>query len=367
MYIENSSSEKIVEALNNLQLNSNEFVMINICEQAKIDLNELVLQLSKIEISFIGGVFPGIIGDGKPIPKGTIIKVLSLASAPLLFNKISSQEFKLPECLNYITKNNHGDAIILLDGLSSNISGFLSSLFNVLGNTIRYIGGGAGSLSLQPTPCLFSNHGVYQDAAIICILESSISTGVKHGWEKLSGPFVATRTDKNTILELNWENAFSVYKKIVENDCKEILSEKNFFEHAKGYPFGILKEGSEYIVRDPISVNSDGALICVGEVSENAVVDILKGSTKKLINASKDAVSSACNGNKYNNSLIIDCISRFMYLGEEYPKSIDIIKNQIESHNCSLNLEGMLTLGEISTYGRGYLEFLNKTIVVGLY
>ena len=366
MYIPEVTIEKVVSAVFTLKVREGDVVMVSLCEKAGLDLDALVHALNIIGVPFFGGIFPGIIGEGEKKENGALVKIIPAKTKPLIYRGITDKKFENPECLSQMSDDSYGDAILLVDGLSDNISSFLSSIFNLLGNRVKYIGGGAGSLSFVKQPCLFTNEGALQDAAILLLTSKTISTGVKHGWEKVSGPFVATQTSKTKIEEINWQNAFEVYKQVVEEDSQQTLTVENFFDIAKGYPFGIKRAESEYVVRDPISTDEDGSLLCVGEVSENVVIDILKGSTENLIEAAHEAVEIATKDADFSQTFIVDCISRALFLDDDYSRSLDLIKEHIDEQKEGVSVEGMLTIGEISTYGRGYLEFLNKTIVVGL-
>ena len=140
-----------------------------------------------------------------------------------------------------------------------------------------------------------------------------------------------------------------------------------FFDIAKAYPFGLLSEGSEDIVRDPISTNDKGALICVGEVPENSVLNILKGEEKTLLEASREAALKALQELDSPNvtPLLVDCISRSLFLGKNFPKELMEIKKLLGEKDLP-KAAGVLSLGEISSCGDGFLEFFNKTIVLGL-
>lgn len=191
--------------------------------------------------------------------------------------------------------------------------------------------------------------------------------GVRHGWKKLVGPIVATRTSQNTIFELNWTNAFEVYKEAIEEDSEQEIRSDNFFSIAKGYPFGIYKENQEDIVRDPISVDENGSLICVGEVPENTVLYILKGERNDLIASAQQATQDTLQAPsiKINHLLVFDCISRTLFLEDRFPEELQAIDNQLKLRDLKATPYGVLSLGEISSYGEGLLEFFNKTIVVG--
>ena len=66
-------------------------------------------------------------------------------------------------------------------------------------------------------------------------------------------------------------------------------------------------------------------------------------------------------------SIIIDCISRTLFLEEEFPKELAAITEAMPNSDGKETLpQGVLSLGEISSGGDGYLEFYNKTLVVGI-
>ena len=49
------------------------------------------------------------------------------------------------------------------------------------------------------------------------------------------------------------------------------------------------KEGTEGVVREPITIEEDGSLICLGDIPENSVMYILKGERAALIDSARDA------------------------------------------------------------------------------
>ena len=66
-------------------------------------------------------------------------------------------------------------------------------------------------------------------------------------------------------------------------------------------------------------------------------------------------------------AIIIDCISRILFLEDEFQIELNEIIKVLRAKHNNISISGALTLGEISSYGKGYLEFYNKTCVVGLF
>lgn len=372
MYLENPEINELLQATNELEIQSGESLFLMFGEKQVIDFHSLQSELTSLNIDFFGGIFPGIIYRNLQSNQGCILLKLKTLHPPILIQGLETPDFDLPDFPSLDSEETNKKTVLtLVDGLTSNIATFLSEIHNVLGNTVNFIGGGAGSLSLVQRPCVFTNQGLFQDAAIVCFLDYQSKMGVRHGWQQLEGPIVATRTDKNIIHELNWQNAFEVYSSVVNADSTTSIGTENFFDIAKGYPFGIFKEDSENIVRDPISVDENGALICVGEVPENTVLYILKGDREALIASARKAVEDTLtptdDSSEIVDTLIVDCISRTLFLEEGFSEELKVVLDSVHQKHPNINPSGVLTLGEISSYGEGFLEFFNKTIVVGTF
>jgi len=367
MFIPSSSISEIVANIKAMNCSSHDTVMLLIAEQNAPSIPSLIEALKELNIEFFGGLFPSLIVGNKKHEEGVVLRQMPAAAPPFLVKDLNSKSCSLPNFENLPIFEEEMTFIVLVDGLTGNITHFLGEVYNALGNSVNYIGGGAGSLSLEQQPCLFTKEGFLEDAAILCPLTMSSSLGVRHGWKEVYGPLVANKTKGNVIQELNWMNAFEAYKIVVEEDAQQTLTADNFFSIAKGYPFGISKNNSEKVVRDPISVNEKGELICVGEVPENSVLEILKGEKEALIAAAGMAAQDCLIDNKpFQETLVIDCISRVLFLEEDFEKELEIIQKNLQQKSNNIILEGVLTLGEISSHGQGILEFFNKTVVIGL-
>ena len=371
MYLDRTKGlEEIVAAIAQQTQQKDDLALVLVGEENPPDIAELIARLNARNINFMGGVFPGIIHGEQRFREGLVVRSLPVLAPPFVVSGLDRDTPALPdfgEKILQIAAKKY-TALILVDGLTSNIALLLAEIFNRCGDAMHYLGGGAGSLSLRQAPCVFSRHGFAQDTALIAFVKMESHLGVRHGWQKIMGPIVATKTRKNLIVELNWRNAFDVYRETVERDAGKPLSPENFFDIAKGYPFGIFKEGEEDLVRDPIAVNERGELICVGEVPENTVLYILKGEQAALIQAAGQAVEDCRmrTGQTPRHTFMVDCISRTLFLEENFPLELELVNRKFRGLDANLTPFGMLSLGEISSYGEGFVEFFNKTIVTGV-
>ncbi len=287
-----------------------------------------------LRIPYFGGVFPEVIYKKRRC-EDKIVAVRFYEKAKIF------RDFEMPESVR-------GTLIIFADAFYTPIEDILEKAYFNYGS-ICYIGGGAGSLSFKEIDCLFDNRGFFKHGCIFANLEKRIDIAVKHGWVKTNINFIATKTKRREIIELDWEPAFEIYKKYL-NEIGEDIDEENFFKIAKAHPFGISKIEGEEIIRDPLSTRNS-RIICAGKVPQNSILTMMKGDKDKLISAAKKC-SECINSDR---AFVADCISRVLYLGRDFKKELQAIEK-----DCF----GPLTIGEIAT-SEGFVEFHNKTIVLG--
>jgi len=362
----------IVREIQSLQPDADEAILLLFAEDDVPDIPLLIQLLNAENISFFGGVFPGLLYGNQHIKKGCIVKKIKSRMQPFLVTQIASQQLiGLPERSN-IQIPEHSAAIVLFDGLAPNLNDFLGKLNNAFGGNCDFIGGGAGSLTLQKTRCIFSSEGLVDDAAVVCVLNKKVRLGFRHGWEHLAGPLVATQTKKNILVQLNWQKAFDVYRDIVEKESGEQLTPDNFGAISFKYPFGILREKEEDIVRDPVAILERGAILCIGEIPTNAVLYIMKSTPEGLLEAVRKAVHDcmfAADNTPIlvESTFVVDCISRTRFLAEYFEKEMSIVREGLTITNPEQEPYGVLGLGELASYGENLVESYNKTIVIGAF
>ncbi len=366
-YESTGSIERLKEVVRNVASSSNiNGILVLSCDDNHYTGDQISDIVGAVDIHIFGGIFPSIVYERNVFNKGYIViglsNVLTVAAIDELSNDSVDFEVLLDEKIPDI-----GDGktmLVFVDGFSKRINAFIESLFIVFGLDINYIGGGAGSLSMKQKPCIFTNGGLMEDGAIIALLDIDSGVGVSHGWNILKGPFRVTESNHNTIKTLDWRPAFEVYHEVVSLHAERIFSSENFFEVSKAYPFGITRMNDELIVRDPIHVNPDQSLTCVGEVPEGSFVTILNGDESSLIKAAEKSVHLSVKAFPEEKPMemlfLVDCISRVLFLEEKFKRELEKV------HYFSLPMAGVCTLGEIANSGDEFLEFYNKTNVVAV-
>lgn len=326
--------------------------------------------LQQIPIPIFGGIFPRIIYGKSCVDRGSIVCGLTHAPQIELVTELSNDKLDPAKTIANFSAliKNQQTIMLFIDSMSKNITNLIEKLYQHIGGNVKYLGGGAGSLTFQQKKCIYSNQGLLQDCAQIIGFDTKALISIEHGWEKFMGPFVITESLNNVIKMIDYQPALQVYKNVIESNTQHRFNHENFFDIAKFFPFGIEMLDGSYVVRDPFTTK-ENSIICIADVPENSVVYILKGDANQLINAATKAASSLNQQlQQYsadNNSvLIFDCISRCLVLGNQINYELAAIRNHIIKEQ--FELIGASTIGEIASYGSISLEFFNKTLVLGV-
>jgi hypothetical protein len=336
---------------------SSEQLMIMAGDRSAGHIPEMIELLNERNISFFGAIFPEIIIGNKTRREGFVVEKLRPVYSALVFPymmKFSQSEGKL----------RGATAIIFADGLSGRMKDLTDTVYDKLGDTVTYVGGGAGFKDMKHRPCIFNSTGLHKDALYVCIIKNKTSLAVEHGWKIMRGPFYVNRAYDNVLSVIDNCNAFDVYRHVIEEEENLTLFKEDFFIYAKDHPFGILDKDGTIIVRDPVAVNDADEIICVAGIPEGSDLYILHGDIEALLKSSLQITRAQENINnppKRYLPLLFDCISRAMFLGKYISEELDNIQA-----NLTYGVEGALSIGEIACKKTGELVIHNKSTVLAL-
>ena len=361
-YLEDTSVEALANALQTFERANKKTVFIFASAANNYQQHELSPVLQSQTLSVFGGVFPSVVLGGKLYETGTVLIAFEERMPITIYNNISEEIDKaITGTTTDIDKN--ASLIILVDALREGMENFLEQLYQNLGSGLQIIGGAAGSPDLIPKPCLFSNQGFIEDAAVVATLPNKLTAVTGHGWEILDGPYVITESHGHDIISINYKPAFEIYQEAILNLSGTQITEDNFFTVSKSYPLGIAELSGDLLVRDPGGTKA-GSISCFGNMPQNSTVYILRGDAKKLIDTalekSKEVLSESDNSNK--TVLLFDCFGRQMYLGKQANDELNGIENHLDTHT---SVVGAFSLGEIANRHGGPMQLMNNSFAIG--
>jgi hypothetical protein len=327
--------------------------------------------LRKSKKTVIGGIFSSIIYQKQVYLSGTIVIGLPFEISTHLVEDLSDKsqdlDAKVEEIAMNVDANNGGTFLVFADYYSTEVGAFIDSLFSIFGVINNFIGGGAGfyhpSDSMKSTHCIITNEGIKKDCAVLGFADTSSEICANHGWEKISKPYRVTSTEANRVKTIDWQPALDLYMKIVSEDSGKEMTEDNFFEIGKDYSLGIDRLGSNIIVREPIGIHEDRSMTFIVSIPNESYVYVLKGSTESMLKSVEDTTKEFYTQTSIDSEkflFLIDCVSRYYYMGEDFEKEISLISHK------DLPVVGVLSMGEIANTGQRFIEAYNKTFVIGV-
>lgn len=323
--------------------------------------------LQTVQLPVFGGIFPAIIYQGHHYTQGSVVVGLPVEPRLITIREMSRANPSTLEAAVAVLEDAadiHGTAFCWADGFSQQMTSLLQAFHSQVGLKYNVIGGGAGSLDLIQKPCIITNEGLLEDAAVLAIVDLPSGVAARHGWVKLSGPYHVTQSSGNVIHTLNWRPALQVYKAAVSTVYTKEWDEERFYEVSQNFPFGIQRYGVERVVRDPVRTEGE-SLVCIGDVPQGVLVDILTATSTSLLVAADEAILEAERQlhrfGRAHTVFIFDCVSRMMFLQDRFQREL------VNLYLPGTATVGALSLGEFACNGRDYPAFLNKTTVVGMF
>ena len=259
--------------------------------------------------------------------------------------------------------------MILPDGLAGNGADIIRGAQDALGEGLPIVGGSAGDDFLFQKTYQYYGDQVLSGTVpgILFDGEIRIGIGVRHGWMPIGEPHQATRSQGNILEQIDGKPAVSIYEEYFGKRAEELRAEP-LARMAIVYPLGITVPGSaEYLIRDPITVREDGALVCAAEVPQGSQISLMIGGKQEAIQAAKIAAQQAletCPRPRF--AFIFNCIARNKVLGEHVGEEIDVIRSTLGSQT---DLLGFYTYGEQAPL-MGFVgkncqsQFCNETMVI---
>lgn len=281
---------------------------------------------------------------------------------------------KLLHGFQYLQRNL---GLIFCDGLMKEASNFLFGLQEKLGRSFPLVGASASDNLAFKKTYLYFNQEVFSDAACGMLWGGKLNfdLGIKHGWKPLGKPRAITKSHDNVVVEIDNKPAVKTYEEYLAKDVQELKKYLKYISIL--YPIGLYLTGEEeYILRNILSIENDGALVFQGNVPQDSSIRLMIGTKESCLNATQQAVdelnlsatfASAYLKERRINSflLIFDSISRYMLLKRQVNKELEIIK---EGLGQDIPIIGLYTYGEqaplraVNYQGQAY--FHNQAIAL---
>jgi len=172
----------------------------------------------------------------------------------------------------------------------------------------------------------------------------SIGYGSKGGWDHFGPKRKVTKSEGNTLYELDNQNALALYKKYLGDKASELPGAALFF------PIALQIENSdEVLIRTILNIDEENqAMIFAGDIPEGGFVQLMRTNFEHLIDGAREAAVKSLKS-KDNQAvelaILVSCIGRKMVLGQIVDEEIENIMDVFGEETA---LTGFYSYGEIA-------------------
>lgn len=340
-----------------------------LAEQDAGHVAELQQQCRRLDIQLSGALFPRLISRHGFHEHGAWLLPRPASHAPLLIplDPAASTDLQvstlcdalLPQLAQWPEAAGVPTLFLTFDAMIPNIASLLEGIYLHLADRVNYAGVNAGSGQFRPMPCLFDNHRLLAQAVCCTLLPHHRYPLLEHGYQLTAQPMLATSSEGNKIAFIDWEPAFSRYQSLVQQQFQQRLTPDQFYQYGVHLPLGLLRANGDVIVRIPVAVTDEGALLCVGEVPDHSILTLLKAPQSPTAHAIELAEKLSRHGAPERLEIYY-CAGRQQHFGEQSTLEL----KTLFSHSGAHELVGALSLGEIGSLRPGeYPLFHNGAIL----
>lgn len=255
------------------------------------------------------------------------------------------------------------------DVLTANGMDVVRGVTDIMGEHFPVVGGAAGDDFLFEKTYQYAGDRVIAGSVTGAGLagQFSAAVGVRHGWIPIGVPMRVTKSKGAVVFEIDHKPAIRIYEEYFGKEAQDMRKEP-LARVAITYPLGIkISDMDEYLIRDPITVDEQGAITCAAEIPEGSEIRLMIGSREKAIDAARDAARHVMDDFKAQNAapkfmLMFNCIAREKLFGMRAHEEIDAVMDII---GRDVPLLGFYTYGEIAPV-RGEMR-LSDQIRAGFY
>lgn len=277
---------------------------------------------------------------------------------------------ELAEKLLYGFKDIRRDlGIVFSDGLIPDGPHIINGLQEKLGKSFPLVGAAASDNLRFLKTFLYHDSEVFSDGVCGMLWGGKLNfgLGIKHGWKALGKPHIATLAQGNVVEQIDGLPAVKLYEGYLNYNLPKLKA--NLKHISTLYPLGVYIPGEqEYLLRNIISIEDIGSIHLHGDIPQGSQIRLMIGTKESCLDAARQAAEEAKKvlpGHKLNFALVFDSISRYILLGRQAGKEIDIIKASLGENTPIL---GIYTYGEqaplraVNYQGQSY--FHNQTVSI---
>jgi hypothetical protein len=188
-----------------------------------------------------------------------------------------------------------------------------------------------------------------------------VGHGSFSGWDEFGPERTITRSEKNSLYEIDGKKALDLYKEYLGPYKDELPGSALLF------PLSLKEPGSGgLLVRTILSIDeNEGSMRFAGNLPQGSKVRLMKGSFDRLIDGSSTAAKNSIVCAKEASpelAILISCVGRKLILQDRTDEEVQAVQQIFGDRTC---LAGFYSYGEISPFNPAtHCELHNQTMTI---
>ncbi len=259
----------------------------------------------------------------------------------------------------------HLTTVLLTDGLAGVGERLVHDLYELrVQSGTQIVGGAAGDEGRFVATLVGAGGEAETNAAAALHVFSATpwGVGVDHGLRSTTKQMRVTKAEGNIVYEIDARPAFAAYEKHAA-DRGVRLTRENASAYLIANELGVHFFERIGRARAPLSVQTDGSLVCAAEIPRGSMVSILDGDPDSMVRAARAAAEQAQDNLRGANAagvLLFDCVCRGMILKDAFRREVEAVRSVFRD----VPIAGFLTYGEIARSHERLEGWHNTTAVV---
>ena len=239
---------------------------------------------------------------------------------------------------------------VLSDGIEINGSVLVKGFREVLPDHVGISGGLSGDYYRFKEAPVIANVMACKNTVVVIGLYGRalrVMTASRAGWEEFGAEKQVTKSDGNTLYELDGESALPLYERYLGDSFKDVPAS------SIQYPISLKKkDGTDWITRTIININREaGSLVFAGDVPVGCTARLMKTDTELLVDSARKAAQDILKNSSYPElAILISCFGRRGAMLQDCSKEIEAINTVFGDETT---LTGFYSYGEIAPFRDG--------------
>lgn len=258
--------------------------------------------------------------------------------------------------------------MVISEGLNINGSELTKGLNHRFKKEISVTGGLAGDQDNFSETVIVNNQAGQKNLVLAIGFYGDhlqVGYGSMGGWDSFGVDREVTKSNGNTLYELDGQPALELYKKFLGSHAANLPASALLF------PLCLMIKGTETaLVRTILSVNeADGSMIFAGDIPQGEYVRLMKANNDRLIDGANGAAEMSKMSMKDSDpdlAILISCVGRKLVLKQRVEEELDIVREVIGNRAA---MTGFYSYGEICPTKpfEQHCELHNQTMTITIF